>query len=541
MGRKIGIVLDSNTNTSLKALFGGISSMLNTIRLQNADHKNDIGDIIEMCDEAIQKQSFAKLSYKMKDLSVGIEQEFFDNRILMQNKYQGFIRDILSKNKEMYTPTQSGLIKKLEKLAENKKVDQSEIFEALSELSLDMSVSMSAYRKESYGEKEIGNNEFTRGVETVLAADVATAGKRISRDLERLARQLKDTGSTDPEAIKILNDIEDAQKGEVKFYESIDLLSKVTWLLYRLNDRNINREKEYLVNISSQFSEISKSCIESLKISDESQEELKDFDTGFLKEIEAISKSSKNAESLDDLKIAIAQHVEKMQDKLSRHMLSQSTKIVKQKGIIEEQVSKINKLNNKVLEQKGEINDISAESELDQLTRINNRRSYDKYITEMQKSYSQKGGELGIMLIDIDHFKKINDTYGHASGDIVLAEFAKILNRVVKQVDGLFAARYGGEEFVLVGRNMNKAKFKNIGRKIREYIEKKSFKISSNKSIKYTVSIGISYFNKKGDLTDYVFRLADKALYKAKDSGRNQLWISNNTVLVKSEGSKSIE
>ena len=505
------------------------------MRLQYPDRKDEIGDIVSLCEDAIKKQSYAKISYMMKDLSVGIDQDFFENRDTMHNKYQAFLRDINSKNSSLYTPTQKSIIKKIEVLADDKKTKPSQILSLMSELSLDMSVSMSAYRKESYGDKEIGKSEYVKGIETVMAADVATAGKRISRDLARLAKQLKDTGSTDPEVIKILNEIEEAQSGEVKFYESIDLLSKVTWLLYRLNDRSVNREKEYLVNISAQFSEISKSCIESLKISNESEEQLKAFDSDFSKEIEAIAKSSRSAESLSELKVAIAQHVEKMQVKLSKHILSQSNKIIKQKDAIDTQTKTIETLNDKVEQQQNKIHAISIESGIDQLTRLPNRRNYDNFISKAKEHYSTKGGELSLMIIDIDHFKTINDSYGHAVGDIVLKEFGKVLKRVVAKVDGLYAARYGGEEFILVGRNMSKDKFKNVGRRIREYIEAKTYNIGKNKALKYTVSIGVSFFNAKDDLTDYVFRCADKALYQAKKSGRNQLWISNKTMLVKSE------
>jgi diguanylate cyclase (GGDEF)-like protein len=420
-------------------------------------------------------------------------------------------------------------------LSEDNKAEHHEVFAVLSELSSDFSVSMSAYRKESYGEKEIGNTKYAKGVETVLAADVATAGKRIARDLQRLSKQLKDTGNTEPEVIKILNEIDEASVGEVKFYESVDLLSKVTWILYRLNDKSVNREKEYLVNMSSQFSEISKSCIESMKISNQSEEELKSFDDAFLKEIEAIFKSSKSAESLSELKVALAIHIEKMQDKLSRHMLNQSTMIKKQKTVINSQVDHIDKLSDKIDDQQNTIHEISIESGLDQLTRLPNRRSYDEHINKSRVEFISKDTSLSLMLLDIDHFKKVNDTYGHASGDVVLKDFSKILTHVVGKVDGLFASRYGGEEFAIIGNGIPRKKFINIGKKIKEFVSGKNFNIGNGKSSKVTVSIGVSFFNGKDDLVDSVFRSADKALYQAKESGRNQLWISNKTLVVKSE------
>lgn len=532
--KSLSVEMNTETQASLNSLFMGIKSILNAVKKQNPQYRDAVAEITALCDMSLQKQSFAQLSFKLKDLSVDIDQHFEQHRDEIQKHFQGLVRSLIQKNSSSYTPTQQRLIADIARLSEDKRSNVSEIAILISELSEDMATSMSAYRKESFGDKKIKNTEYAEGIDTVMAADVATAGKRISRDLQNLARQIKAAGSSDPEVAKILNEIEDANKGSVKFFESLDLLSRVTWLLYRLNDKSVHKEKEYLVNLSSQLNEISKSCVKSLALSSSLEEDINGFDNDFMSEINKIANSSQSAKSLQELKISLAQHVDRMQEKLSKHMLTQAVRLKEQRQNIERQQDTISSLETKIDSLQSELHDVSVESGIDQLTRLPNRKSYNQLITNKYKEFIANNESVSMMLIDIDFFKKINDTYGHDYGDAVLKEFSKILSYVVGKVDGLFAARFGGEEFILIGYGMDKRKFIQVGRKIREIISGKRFK-AGNEVISVTVSIGVAFFNNRTDTVESVFRAADKALYSAKDGGRNQLWISNKSVLVKQE------
>ena len=127
-------------------------------------------------------------------------------------------------------------------------------------------------------------------------------------------------------------------------------------------------------------------------------------------------------------------------------------------------------------------------------------------------------------MLDVDFFKKINDTYGHYVGDIVLKEFAKIISDEVREYD--FAARYGGEEFFIILPSTTLDEAKIVANRLRERIENESFDISkfheTIKTLNITTSVGLVPLKEDMDLKQ-LFVKVDKALYEAKKTGRNKV------------------
>lgn len=126
--------------------------------------------------------------------------------------------------------------------------------------------------------------------------------------------------------------------------------------------------------------------------------------------------------------------------------------------------------------------------------------------------------DLSLLMIDLDHFKQVNDTYGHSIGDVVLRDFAKELRQAVRQDD--IVARYGGEEFVVVLFNADKDGAMQVGEKIRRQAESMEIKTHDNDILRFTVSIGVAHF-RPDDTLESVARRADERLYKAKQKSRN--------------------
>jgi two-component system cell cycle response regulator len=157
----------------------------------------------------------------------------------------------------------------------------------------------------------------------------------------------------------------------------------------------------------------------------------------------------------------------------------------------------------------------------DGLTDIYNRRYFDAHLKQMINSASQSGELLMLVMLDIDHFKPINDKYGHQAGDEILKHFAGIIQKCTRLTD--FAARYGGEEFALVLHSVKSDYVMNIAERIREEIENEAFRVSGlNEPIKLTASIGVAIY-KAGQTVEEFIKIADSALYKAKNSGRNRV------------------
>ncbi len=163
---------------------------------------------------------------------------------------------------------------------------------------------------------------------------------------------------------------------------------------------------------------------------------------------------------------------------------------------------------------------------LDALTGYNNRHQFEKRLKETTAVAKRQNQPLCCIMSDIDFFKKVNDTYGHSVGDCVLKTVAKTIKKELREED--IASRYGGEEFIFLLPHTNIEEAKIVAERLRKAIEKKKinieeYKIENTKEISVTVSIGVSQFDKSDKTPETLYKKADEALYKAKNSGRNKV------------------
>lgn len=153
----------------------------------------------------------------------------------------------------------------------------------------------------------------------------------------------------------------------------------------------------------------------------------------------------------------------------------------------------------------------------DALTRIGNRAAFDEVLDREIELASRYGRTLGLIMIDIDRFKTVNDTYGHATGDCLLKTLANTANNTIRSSDQLF--RYGGEEFVVICPETTALGVKRLAERIRRNIEALDT-MCEGKHVRMTASFGVA-IHKPNEDEDSFFRRADKALYQAKSEGRN--------------------
>ncbi|NQZ90365.1 MAG: GGDEF domain-containing protein [Colwellia sp.] len=156
----------------------------------------------------------------------------------------------------------------------------------------------------------------------------------------------------------------------------------------------------------------------------------------------------------------------------------------------------------------------------DPLTQLSNRRDALAILKQEQARILRNDEPLFIVLCDVDHFKKINDQYGHNGGDAVLIELAQIFAKNIREQDCV--ARWGGEEFLFILPQTSAINAKVIAEKVREKIDQQVIIYQGNK-IKVTVSMGIAQLNAKQNI-DEVINRADNYLYQAKSAGRNQIF-----------------
>jgi diguanylate cyclase len=172
-----------------------------------------------------------------------------------------------------------------------------------------------------------------------------------------------------------------------------------------------------------------------------------------------------------------------------------------------------------------ELQEAKKEALTDALTGLSNRKAFDQYLIDLSNKSILKNRSFALLLLDIDDFKKVNDTYGHQTGDSILAMVAGKCREIIRSND--FVGRYGGEEFVVILPSSSLRNGVKRARQIRKAIASARYKhtlddTDSGITLRITVSIGVSVF-REGDTSATVLERADKALYKAKGTGKDRV------------------
>lgn len=165
---------------------------------------------------------------------------------------------------------------------------------------------------------------------------------------------------------------------------------------------------------------------------------------------------------------------------------------------------------------------LAQQSRTDRLTGLNNRGFWEDCLKHEYNRYMRYGNKCSMVMFDIDHFKEVNDTYGHQVGDEVLREVSKILKNNMRSTD--IAGRYGGEEFGVILLDNSATDALVFSERLREAVQATTIK-ANGKNINITISLGIAEFSEDMDSHTQLIEKADKALYQSKNNGRNRLSI----------------
>ena len=222
--------------------------------------------------------------------------------------------------------------------------------------------------------------------------------------------------------------------------------------------------------------------------------------------------------SLSDVGKSI-QHIDKEVLPKLESRLDDRAAIFLQTEIIEHKLAKIRFILHQAFDTHMEF-----ENARDVLTQLLNRRFMHTVLSReinLQRRPDALG--FGLLLLDLDHFKQINDHHGHAVGDVVLKKAANLISNAIRPSD--FAFRYGGEEMLIVLVEVEPSMTKEIAEKIRKHIAQHQFSLPEDKRLRLTTSIGCAHAKGKYDY-QMVINEADKALYQAKHLGRNRVFMS---------------
>ncbi len=232
-----------------------------------------------------------------------------------------------------------------------------------------------------------------------------------------------------------------------------------------------------------------------------------DFDSGLDECVERL----RQAKSLDEV-----QEIRELLLQQAQSLQTRTRQMVEDVQQAREQVSDANK---QVETLKKQMEKVKQEIIIDPLTRIYNRRAYDEKIKQEMMGYQRYGRPTALAIVDIDHFKSVNDTYGHRTGDGVLRILSEVMQKEIREIDVL--ARYGGEEFALILPHTPYPQALEVAERIRQKVEVSRFTYKG-KPFSVTVSIGVGTLQENDTLESYVERV-DQALYRGKKGGRNRV------------------
>jgi diguanylate cyclase (GGDEF)-like protein len=192
----------------------------------------------------------------------------------------------------------------------------------------------------------------------------------------------------------------------------------------------------------------------------------------------------------------------------------------------------LDSVNAELQEKNRELHQLSI---IDELTGLHNRKHLMETLDAEVTRSKRNDHTFALLVVDIDHFKLINDTYGHQKGDQVLRQLGAVFRETVRSVD--YVARYGGEEFIVILPEVGMAGGHEVAERIRERI---SLERINRKGDRITVSIGMAMFAEHGNSAELLFQQADQALYAAKNSGRNRVAMATDQTKKSQEKSDAI-
>lgn len=315
-------------------------------------------------------------------------------------------------------------------------------------------------------------------------------------------------------------------KNNITESDTVDALLDVAINIIEIVVKNINKERKsaqsFLVSLNQTLEDLHNSIVSTSRHSESISIEFDSLNKSIELKIKNLNKQTQKATSISSLKELVDNELKSLsEDFLVKEKLEQ-----KDRKMLSTSFGEINKrivtLEKKLTTYKKRLNEQRFKSLLDGLTKLPNRSAFDERYNHEMHLFNVQPSDVTLAVIDVDHFKSINDRFGHSAGDITLQVISKALQKSVRKSD--FIARYGGEEFVLLMPGVSLEDATLPLDKVRKVIKSIPFKFRE-KQIEITISVGATQF-KKGDTPLKAFDRADEALYKAKNSGRDRLCIS---------------
>ncbi|WP_223544884.1 GGDEF domain-containing protein [Pseudomonas sp. A-B-19] len=311
----------------------------------------------------------------------------------------------------------------------------------------------------------------------------------------------------------------DRLKNGLNWYELLPILDDFATLMLAITDSGQHEFEAYLQRLNERLESFQSNLQAATAGHADNRSAARQMDTQIREQVDGLQSSMQEAADLEDLKHVLENHLEGLLGTMDQHQ--------KQRDEREQEVAtRLHSLAERVahMEQEAQgyrehLEEQRQKALVDPLTGLPNRAAWSERLDHDVTQWRQHGNTLLLAMLDLDHFKRINDNYGHLAGDKVLKIIASVLRKRLRGTD--FIARFGGEEFVLLMPSTVPAAGLKLLESLRASIEACPFHFKGE-PVTITVSIGMTAF-RPGEHGDQALKRADQALYRAKNAGRNRV------------------
>ncbi|MBI6942104.1 diguanylate cyclase [Pseudomonas putida] len=305
----------------------------------------------------------------------------------------------------------------------------------------------------------------------------------------------------------------------LNWYELIPVLDDLAVLMLAITDSGQHEFETYLQQINERLESFQSHLHEASAGHADNSSAARELDSQLREQVDGLQSSVQGAADVDSLKQILENRLEGLLVTMDDHQHERDRREQELAGRLQGLAERVANMEQEALGYREHLEEQRQKALIDPLTGLPNRAAWSEQVERELLDWHENGGHLAMAILDLDHFKRINDSYGHLAGDKVLKIVADQLRKRLRGRD--FIARFGGEEFVLLLPQTSPAAGAKIAEGLRAAIEACPFHFKGERVV-ITASIGLSAF-RSGERGDQVLKRADAALYRAKDLGRNRV------------------
>jgi diguanylate cyclase len=308
-------------------------------------------------------------------------------------------------------------------------------------------------------------------------------------------------------------------KNGLNWYELLPILDDLATLMLAISDSGQHEFEAYLQRLNERLESFQSNLQAASAGHADSRTAAHAMDTQIREQVDGLQSSVQEAADLDDLKHILENHLEGLLGTMDQHRQQRDEREQEVAARLQSLAERVAHMEQEAQGFREHLEEQRQKALIDPLTGLPNRAAWSERLEHEIGQWQQHGNTLMLAMLDLDHFKRINDNYGHLAGDKVLKIIASVLRKRLRGTD--FIARFGGEEFVLLMPSTTPASGLKLLETLRASIEACPFHFRGE-PVTVTLSMGLAAF-KPGEHSDLVLKRADQALYRAKNAGRNRV------------------